>query len=133
MKAQNKKLLIGLAALVVLAAVMVGCWLAFGPKAADAGQKEITFAVIYADQTRDDFTISTDAEFLRGALEQEGLITGEESEYGLFVTAVNGVAADDANQEWWCFTRGGETLMTGVDSTPIADGDQFEATLTVGY
>lgn len=78
-------------------------------------------------------TISTDAEFLRGALEQENLIAGDESQYGLFVKTVNGITADDANQEWWCFTKGGETLFTGVDTTPIADGDKFEITLTVGY
>ena len=79
------------------------------------------------------FTIETDAEYLRGALESIDLIEGSESEYGLFVTAVNGIAADDSKQEWWCFTKGGEEMMTGVDTTPIADGDAFEITLTEGY
>ena len=37
------------------------------------------------------------------------------------------------NQEWWCFTKGGEMLMTGVDDTMIADGEQYEATFTVGW
>ena len=46
---------------------------------------------------------------------------------------IYGVTADDANQEWWCFTKGGEMLETGVDSTPIADSDTFEITLTQGY
>ena len=49
------------------------------------------------------------------------------------MTAVNGIAADDSKQEWWCFTKGGEEMMTGVDTTPIADGDAFEITLTEGY
>lgn len=49
------------------------------------------------------------------------------------VTTVNGVTADSSLEEWWCFTKGGETLNTGVDSTPIADGDHFEITLTTGY
>lgn len=133
MKAQNKKLLIGLVALIAVVAVMAGCWLAFGPKAGPAGDKEIGVTVVYADQTQDEFTIDTDAEYLRGALEQEKLIAGDESEYGLFVTEVNGVKADDTKEEWWCFTQNGEALMTGVDSTPIADGDHFEITLTVGY
>ena len=66
-------------------------------------------------------------------LEQEGLVAGEESEYGLFVKTVDGYTADDSNQEWWCFTKNGESLTTGVDTTPIADGEHFEATLTVGY
>ena len=78
-------------------------------------------------------TIQTDAEFLRGALEQENLVQGEESQYGLFVKTVNGVTADDAQQQWWCFTKGGEMVNTGVDDTPIADGDTFEITLTTGW
>ena len=41
--------------------------------------------------------------------------------------------ADDSQQQWWCFTKGGEMLETGVDTTPIADGDAFEITLTEGY
>ena len=67
------------------------------------------------------------------ALLSAGLIEGSESEYGLFVTKVDGIEADSANEEWWCLTKGGETVMTGVDSTPVADGDKFEFTLTVGY
>ena len=69
----------------------------------------------------------------RGALEEQKLIQGTESEFGLFVTTVNGVTVDDSQQQWWRFSKGGEVLMTGVDSTPIADGDAFEITLTTGY
>lgn len=64
---------------------------------------------------------------------QEGLVAGSESEYGLFVDTIDGYKADSDKQEWWCFTKGGESLMTGVSSTPIKDGDTFEATLTVGW
>ena len=129
---QKKKILILAGVVVVIAAVMLGAWFAFGPKG-EAGGKEIGLTVVYADGTSDEMTISTSQEFLRGALEDESLIAGEESEYGMYVTTVNGVTADEGNQEWWCFTQDGETLMTGVDSTPIADGDHFEATLTVGW
>ena len=57
----------------------------------------------------------------------------EESQYGLYVKTVNGVTADEAKEEWWCFTKDGEDVMTGVDSTPVADGDHFEITLKTGY
>jgi len=97
-----------------------------------AGAKTITVQLVY-DDVDTTVTIDTDAEYLRGALEQEKLIVGDESEYGLFVKSVNGRTADDAKQEWWCFTKGGETLMTGVDTTPIADGETFEVTLKAGY
>ena len=46
---------------------------------------------------------------------------------------VDGVTADEAKQQWWCFTKGGETLMSGVDTTPIEDGDCCEITLTTGW
>ena len=96
------------------------------------GAKTITVQLVY-DDVDTTVTIHTDADYLRGALEEKQLIAGEESAYGLFVKTVNGRTVDDAKQEWWCFTKGGETLMTGVDSTPIADGEKFEITLTVGY
>ena len=127
----NKKLLLGAAALVLAVAVLAGLYLATRPAGA-AGDKTITVTVA-AHGSEDVFTIETDAEYLRGALESADLIEGTESEYGLFVTAVNGIAADDSKQEWWCFTKGGEEMMTGVDATPIADGDAYEITLTEGY
>jgi len=49
------------------------------------------------------------------------------------VTTVDGESADSAKQEWWCFSENGEMLSTGVDDTPIADGESYEITLTVGY
>ena len=66
-------------------------------------------------------------------MEEEDLIKGSESAYGLFVTSVDGVEADSAKEQWWCFTKNGEMLSTGVDTTPIQDGDKFEITLTTGY
>ncbi|WP_418667157.1 DUF4430 domain-containing protein [Allofournierella sp.] len=133
MKKQTKKLWLIAGVAVLVVAALVGCWLAFGPKAGPAGGKAIDVTVIYADQSSDEFHISTSSEFLRGALEEQKLIQGTESEFGLFVTTVNGVTVDDSQQQWWRFSKGGEVLMTGVDSTPIADGDAFEITLTTGY
>ncbi len=130
-KPMNKKLLAGVLALVLVVAALIGIYFATRP-ATSAADKTIT-ATVVANGEEEAFTIHTDEEYLRGALESIDLIAGEESEYGLFVTTVNGITADDANQEWWCFTKGGESLNTGVDSTPIADGDAFEITLTVGY
>lgn len=130
-KPMNKKLLAGVLALVIVVAALIGIYFATRP-ATSAADKTIT-ATVVANGEEKAFTIHTDEEYLRGALESIDLIAGEESEYGLFVTTVNGITADDANQEWWCFTKGGESLNTGVDSTPIADGDAFEITLTVGY
>lgn len=130
-KPVNKKLWLALALLVVAVAVALGLWY-FNRPTTVGGEKTIT-ATVVADGSEEAFTITSEDKYLRGALESIDLIAGEESEYGLFVTTVNGITADDSKQEWWCFTKGGQSLDTGVDSTPIADGDAFEITLTEGY
>ena len=96
------------------------------------GAKTITFVINGKDASRS-VEIHTDREYLGEALADEKLVEGTESEYGLFVTTVDGYTADDSVQEWWCFSKGGEDLSTGVDTTPIADGDTFEATLKTGW
>lgn len=130
---KNKKLIAIVAViLVAVIAVGIGFYAKSKPQTAEGDEKTITFSVV-ADGETEDFTIKTKAEFLSGALNEQKLIEGSEGAYGLFVTAVNGIEADSAKEEWWCFTKNGETLMTGVDTTPISDGEKFEATLTVGY
>ena len=116
----------------VLIAAMVLCT-ACTQAEPQVGTKTITVQIIVDGTDTVTKSIQTDAEYLRGALEEEDLIAGEESQYGLFVKTVNGITADDAKQQWWCFTKGGEDLFTGVDTTPIADGDKFEITLKTGY
>ena len=130
---KNNKKIIAIVAAVLVVALAVGgiLYAKLKPQTAE-GAKTIKFSVVANGETKD-FTIKTDAEFLSGALNEQKLIEGTVGEYGLFVTSVNGIAADSAKEEWWCFTKGGEMLMTGVDTTPIADGDSFEATLKVGY
>lgn len=131
-KKSNKKIWLAAAALVVAVAVLLGVYFVTRP-APQQGGKTIAVQVVPLEGESSDYTIQTDEEYLRGALESIDLIEGSESEYGLFVTTVNGVTVDDSKQQWWCFTQDGEMLMTGVDTTPIADGDHFEITLTEGY
>ncbi len=131
-KRSIKKPLIGVIIFIVVIAAMAVLYNVFKPETSE-GAKTITAEVVLTDGTSKSYEISTDAEYLRQALEEKKLIEGEESEYGLYVKTVDGVTADDGNQEWWCFTKSGESINTGVDTTPIADGDHFEITLTVGY
>lgn len=137
-KPLNKKLIAGVVALAAVIVILLGVYFA-NRQPATSGSKTITVSVFDsadAEEASTVSTITTTEEYLRGALEQQDsgiVIEGSESDYGLFVTTVNGVTADDSKQEWWCFTKGGEMLNTGVDTTPIADGDAFEITLTEGY
>lgn len=128
---KNKKTLIALIVLVVLVIGAFAVWKVNAPQG-QTGDKTILVSVVVDTETSE-FVIETDAEFLRGALEQAGLVEGTESEYGLYVTTVNGITADESQQQWWCFTRNGGTLETGVDTTPIADGECYEITLTTGW
>lgn len=104
-----------------------------GSTAGSAAVKNITVTVVHKDGSSKDFPIAASGETLREALEQEKLIEGEEGQYGLFITAADGETANSDNQEWWCVTKGGEQVNTGIDGVKIADGDKYELTLTVGY
>lgn len=97
------------------------------------GNKDITIQVIIPDEETKTYELSTDAENLRQALEEEKIIVGEEGSYGFFITAVNGRTADSDKQEWWCITKSGEDVFTGVDQTLIQDGEEYELTLMIGY
>lgn len=129
---QKKKNILIVAILVAVVVLLAAVWMVFRPQGV-AGEKQLVVSVVDAEGNTEEFSFSTSQEFLRGALEEQGLVQGEESQYGLYVTEVNGLAADESQQQWWCFTKGGEDVMTGVDSTPIADGDHFEITLKTGY
>ena len=132
MSKKTRNIIIAVAVLLVL---VIGALVIFNQNkpAAQEGDKNITVIVVHGDESQKDFKINTSSENLRGALEEQGLVEGTESEYGLYVLTVDGETADEAQQQWWCFTKGGEMLMTGVDDTMIADGDQYEITLTTGW
>ena len=73
------------------------------------------------------FTLHTDKTTLGDALMEQHLIAGEQSEYGLYVKVVNGITADyDKDGHYWALSKGGEALMTGVDTTEIKDGEHYE-------
>lgn len=122
-------------AVAVLLVLVIGALVIFNQNkpAAQPGDKNITVIVVHGDESQKDFKINTSSENLRGALEEQDLVGGTESEYGLYVQTVDGETADESAQQWWCFTKSGEMLMTGVDDTMIADGDQYEITLTTGW
>lgn len=128
----TKKVVISLAALLVVIAAFLGVY-RFTKGTAVKGEKNITIEVVHGDGSRRSFSYDTDHEYLGEVLMEEGLVDGEEGAYGLFITTVDGETADDANQEWWCLTKDRGQLNTSADQTPIADGEHYELTLTIGY
>ena len=128
----NKKLLIGLPVLVAIAVLFGVVYTLFAPKAA-AGAKELSIEVVDDTASSQTYTVHTDAQYLRQALEEQKLVSGSESEYGLWVQTVDGETANEANQEWWGYDINGVQAEYGVDSQPIADGDVILFTLHVGW
>lgn len=125
---RGKKAWLPAAALVVVALLLLGLWYVNRPQG-QAGDKTITVEVVHADESSREFTYQTSEEFLGPVLIEEGLVQGEESTYGLFITTVDGETAE--GNQWWCITQDGQMVETGADTTPIADGDHFELTMSV--
>lgn len=127
-KSSNKKVIIGVAALVAVIAILAVVFFVFREKPVQ-GAKSITIEVVDNEQKSTTYTVHTDAEFLRQAMEEaDGLeFTGSESEYGLFIDTVNGVTADySADGAYWSFYVNGEYCNHGVDQQPVEDGDAFQ-------
>lgn len=129
---RNKRLIVALVALVVCAAVVLGIWMVNRPETAE-GSKAYTVTVIHSDGTEKSFDYTTDAEYLGDALVAEGLIAGEDGPYGLTVITVDGEdAVWDTDNAYWALFIGEEYATTGVDSTPVNDGDSFKLVYTNG-
>ena len=128
-KNNQKILIIAGICLVVLAIIFVAIYGVFMPRG-QAGGKTIGLTVVFSQDNQKEYKIHTDAENLGDALKEEKLVDGTQGEYGLYIETVDGVTAAASNQEWWCITKGGETLNTSADLTPIADGEHYELTLS---
>ena len=130
--ASKRKTLALVLALIALVLIVALVWFVNRPQAV-TGSKTVTVEVVHGDRTEKAFIIRTDADSLRQACEEQDLIAGRESEYGLFVLTVDGETADESIQQWWCITKGGEEHFYGVDDTMIQDGEQYEFTLKTGW
>ena len=129
---KNKKKLLLIIIPIVLIAAMVTAFFAFRPKT-QQGSKAVVIEVVDNEKNSKVYTVKTDAEFLRQAMEEtKGLtFSGTESEYGLMVSEINGVTADyNVDQSYWAFYVNGEYCQYGIDSQPVYDGDQFKIEYT---
>lgn len=91
-----------------------------------AVSKSFTFEVVDKDGNIETFDITTDKVTVGEALLAEGLIVGEEGQYGLYVTEVNGIVADyNVDQTYWAFYVDGAYANSGVDTTDVVDGSTY--------
>ena len=93
--------------------------------------KTTFFLEVKAEDKSVTFKINTDKNIIGDALKEHKLVSGEQGQYGLYIKVVNGITADyEVNSAYWSFNKNGEYMMTGVDSTEIADGEHYELVYT---
>lgn len=84
------------------------------------GSTVFTLTVTDLDGKETSFEIHTDKKTVGEALLDAGLIAGEEGQYGLYVTTVNGITLDwDKDGKYWAFYIDGEYATTSLDLTDI--------------
>ena len=128
---KNKKNILTVVAVVLVAAIMLGVYLATRPETQE-GSKKITVTVVHADGSSKDFTYSTDAEKLGAFLEEKKLIDSEGADAGMFHT-VDGEKADwNENKSYWAFYLGDAYAVTGIYDTNITDGAVYKLVYTIG-
>ncbi|MBQ2563954.1 MAG: DUF4430 domain-containing protein [Oscillospiraceae bacterium] len=129
-KTNKRRWWIALVALIVVAAILAGLYFLFRADPPE-GDKTVTVKVVHADQSEKEFTYETDDEYLGELLTEEGLVEGEVSEYGMYITKVDGEqAVFETDTASWALYENGEYASTGADQTVLDDGDEFSLVYT---
>ncbi len=90
------------------------------------GEKSFYFSVTDGDGKETAFEIHTDKTIVGEALQDLGLISGDEGPYGLYVKTVNNTTYDyDTDGKYWAFYINGEYAPTGVDVTEIDESASY--------
>ena len=118
----------------LLVLVMVFALAACGTKE-EASAEPVSFKVVVTDLEGNEtsYEYTSGAASVGEALVAEGLIEAHEGSFGLYIDAVNGIAADwDKDQTYWAFYINGEYAVTGIGETEITAGATYGLTLTKG-
>ena len=84
------------------------------------GATSFTFEVVHSSGEKKTFTVQTDKTIVGEALQEIGLISGEDGAYGLYVKTVDGETLDyDTHKKYWAFYENDAYAVTGVDVTEI--------------
>ena len=128
---KNKKTVIILAIVLVVLVAAAAIVMAVTSAKTEAGMKHFTLEIVYQDGTSKSFDLETEQEYLAGALVDAGIVPAY-SEDGMYLT-FDGVTADwNVDQGYWALYIGEEYATTGIDTTPIHDGDAFKLEYTIG-
>lgn len=117
---------------VLLLAAIAAVWLIMTP-GINPGEKTVEVRVTHLDGSEKSISVKSDGETVRQVLEPEGIISGEDRGYGLWIQTVDGETADESLEQWWGYDINGEMAMYGADEQTVKDGDIIEFTLYEGY
>ena len=97
------------------------------------GEKSFGLTIVDKEGVTKLYEIHTDAEMVGQALIDLELIDGEEGPYGMYIKSVLGQVLDyDTDKMYWSFYVNGEYAMTGVDQTPITEGEGYQLKAEAG-
>ncbi len=129
-KTRSAQILSLILCMVLIAAVAL---FAFGcdDKASDGIEKQFTLTVVDADGHDTTYDITSTYIHLGDALQEEGLIEGEEGPYGFYIKRVTGILADyDVNGAYWRLVVNGAESLLGISSVKINTGDRYRLEYT---
>lgn len=123
---KNKKMLLGIVALVVVIAAMAGVYMATRPETV-AGGKTVTIEIVHKDGTVKKLEYTTEAEYLADLLLEKELVTGYASEeYGFTIESVDGVTADwNVDGAYWALYEGEEYATSSAAGIVLLDGGVY--------
>ena len=128
----NKKTLVIAIVVALVAALLVGVYFLTRPETSE-GQKSFTLEIVHADGTTKKQSMKSDAEYLGAYLQEEGIISGEMGQYGLYIKVVDGEkAVYEEDNAYWGFYVDGEYATLGIDQTPIEEGKVYKLEYTKG-
>lgn len=91
------------------------------------GKTTFTLKVTFKDGSSKTYTVNTDKKTVGEALMEHDLLAGEAGPYGLYVKTVAGETVDfDTDGKYWAFYVDGAYAMTGVDTTDVTAGTEYE-------
>ena len=136
-----KKKIIGIIAIVLFAAVLLGVYYGFREKPENTSMgpdgnaniempgKDVAIELVGKDGAKTDFVLTTTADYLKDAMDEaEGL--EYETNDGM-VMSVNGVRADYVlDGAYWAFYVNGDYCSYGIADQPVNDGDVFRIEYT---
>lgn len=113
---------------IVLIAALALTISACGSKQEAPSSGSISYTVITMDLDGKEttFNITTDKKMVGEELLAQGIIAGDQGDYGLYVKTVNGITLDwDKDGKYWSFYINGEYAVTGVDMTEAENGATY--------